>query len=94
MINIKDIIPFMRKGWVAMDKNGVWFWFESKPKLKKRDGIWSNDNYSLWQEVYCSVFQDIAPAEDWTKSLISVGNKPNNKVLDVDEYYKEMFEND
>ena len=24
MINIQDIIPFMKKGWVAMDKNKRW----------------------------------------------------------------------
>lgn len=30
MINIQDIIPFMKKGWVAMDKNGEWGWYSEK----------------------------------------------------------------
>lgn len=31
MINIQDIIPFMKKGWVAMDKSGQWWWYNEKP---------------------------------------------------------------
>ena len=30
MINIQDLIPFMKEGWVAMDKNGDWYWFKNK----------------------------------------------------------------
>lgn len=29
----KHIAPLMRKGWVAMDKNGVWYWYITKPKI-------------------------------------------------------------
>lgn len=66
MINIQDIIPFMKKGWVAMDKNGRWFWYKRKPK--KYDDEWIGDEAgTIWYEF------DIAPADDWTKSLIKVG---------------------
>ena len=58
MINIQDIIPFMKKGWVAMDEDGEWNW-------------WVSTGY-----VCClSHGLDIAPADDWTKSLIKVGGK-------------------
>lgn len=74
MINIKDIIPFMRNGWVAMDKDGEWWWYNIKPHIK--DYQWENlyDKNSLvgWIDKNCF---DIAPAEDWTKSLIKVENK-------------------
>lgn len=91
MINIQDIIPFMRKGWVAMDRCGAWIWYDTKPIVKKRFGYWKRTRDWCLLDI---VFSDIAPAEDWTKSLIRVGNKPNNKVFDVDEFYKELFEND
>ena len=31
MINIQDIIPFMKDGWVAMDSDNEWYWYEDKP---------------------------------------------------------------
>lgn len=71
MINIQDIIPFMRKGWVAMDKSGEWFYYETKPKIVQRKK-WVDFNgcaYPL-DEIF-----DITPADDWTKSLTKVGGK-------------------
>ena len=37
-IKIEELIPFMRKGWVACNKNGTWYWYSAKPK------IW----YEIW----------------------------------------------
>lgn len=71
MINIQDIIPFMKDGWVAMDRAGTWCWFSDKPT--RLNGLWvrnsTNHKYS------CFECFDIAPADDWTKSLIKVGGK-------------------
>lgn len=93
MINIEDITPFMRKGWVAMDSNGTWMWYSRKPVLRVRRGKFVYIGFIAGDLCSLSGF-DIAPAEDWTNSLIRVGDNPKNKVFDVDEYYKEMFEND
>ena len=73
MINIQDIIPFMKEGWVAMDKNGSWWWFPMKPSIYKREWLFSGETE---EDGVClsSVF-DIAPADDWTKSLIKVDGK-------------------
>lgn len=76
MINIQDIIPFMKKGWVAMDSNGDWNWADKKPILCTQD---KNENRGYWYantiyEYSLKAF-DIAPADDWTKSLIKVGGK-------------------
>lgn len=68
MINIQDIIPFMEKGWVACDKSGHWTWFADKPEMY-RDYWWETETYFI--DLY--VCFDIAPADDWTKSLIKVG---------------------
>jgi len=69
MINIQDIIPFMKDGWVAMDNGGVWNWWEHKPKMKHDFCWWAQTGY------LCCLSDgfDIAPADDWTKSLIKVG---------------------
>lgn len=68
MINIQDIIPFLKKGWVAMDKDKEWYWFEGKPSK------YSNSWTGVFPFSNLNAF-DIAPADDWTKSLIKVGGK-------------------
>lgn len=69
MINIQDIIPFMKKGWVAMDEDDSWWWHEKEPRHTGEDH-WYN-----FGELVCLYCFDIAPADDWTKSLIKVGGK-------------------
>lgn len=74
MINIQDIIPFMKKGWVAMDSNCKWGWYDKKPIIRK--GIWMpNDNGENYEML--NIAFDIAPADDWTKSLICIKGKNN-----------------
>ena len=68
-IKITDITPFMRKGWVAMDKNKNWWFFEEKPKAAIN--VWLSSGL----EEYLNDIFDIDPADDWTKSLIKVGGK-------------------
>ena len=67
MINIQDIIPFMKKGWVAMDENGDWWWSKEEPKLNGW-GFWDSCQNTKLNKAF-----DIAPADDWTQSLIKVG---------------------
>ena len=72
-IKITDITPFMRKGWVAMDEDGEWWWYSEKPVKNKSVLQWLSDCDNVY---YCidKAF-NIAPADDWTKSLIKVGGK-------------------
>lgn len=74
MIKIEQLTPFMKKGWVAMDKDGSWWWFGTKPepiighyKHGLLEDCWYSTNNS--NISYCF---DIAPADDWTKSLIQI----------------------
>ena len=56
MINIQDIIPFMKDGWVAMDSDNEWYWHEQRP-MKNQVG-WDSqffDNLIMF---------DIAPVDD------------------------------
>ena len=75
MINIQDIIPFMKEGWVAMDKNGEWWWYPVEPYMTSYDWLFRNDD-SYKDAVPISTLFDIAPVDDWEKSLMRVeGNK-------------------
>lgn len=70
-IDIQELIPFMKDGWVAMDKDEKWCWFEHKP-IKHFGEInkWLRQNTKDdWGYLV-----NIAPVSDWTKSLIKVEN--------------------
>ena len=74
MINIQDIIPFMKEGWVAMDKSGEWWWYPLEPYIKSGEWWFRGGGEYLEAILISSVF-DIVPADDWTKSLLKVGGK-------------------
>lgn len=65
----KNIAPYMRKGWVAMDNDFGFYYYNSKPRINLEKEKWDYDNicFGLFYTF------DIDPAEDWTKSLIEVG---------------------
>ena len=69
MINIQDIIPFMKDGWVSMDEDGEWNWWVQKPQMKHESYWWA----ATREQCCLSDGFDITPASDWTKSLIKVG---------------------
>ena len=66
-IDIKELLPKMKPGYVACDEDGTWLWYSEKPILKY--GYW--DCSGKYCEEIPYIF-DIAPAEDWTKSLIRI----------------------
>lgn len=64
----KNIAPHMNKGYVAMDQNGLYCYYKKyKPVLDVRTWISTIGDYD---ELSCF---NIEPVEDWTKSLIEVG---------------------
>jgi hypothetical protein len=72
MINIQDIIPFMCDGFVFMERDGTWEYNQTEPKIITN----RVRNYKCWDRGFSlDEFFDIAPADDWTKSLIKVGGK-------------------
>ena len=78
MINIQDIIPFIKDGWISMDKNGEWWWYPKEPYTEDNEGAWffidisENSKSSVKLN---NMFGDIAPVDYWKKSLIKVGKK-------------------
>lgn len=62
--DIQQIKPFLKRGWLAMNKNNEWYLHKCKPTLQQT--IWrSND--SFWLGAL-----NIKPVSDWTKSLTEV----------------------
>lgn len=65
-IDIKVLLPLLPKGWVAMDKNGIWAYFTQRPRL-------GGCEWCLFgQWYYLSAF-NIKPAENWETSLMECG---------------------
>lgn len=72
----KYIAPRMRRGWVAMDKSGFWYWYEKKPTLFLEQGFW--DLGGAPERISDYLFLIDKP-EDWKKSLFKVGAKQYHK---------------
>ena len=66
-IDIKVLLPLLKKGWVAMDMNGDWFWYKNKP-------VASNDKWKTngWDFYKLAPF-NIKPADNWKESLMECG---------------------
>lgn len=71
MIKIEDLIPLLKEGWVAMDECGLYVWYDKKPVISKRRGLFMVTGLTV-----CPLDAfDITPADDWTKSLIKIERK-------------------
>ena len=70
----KDIAPHMNKGYVAMNKDETWTWFNMKPKVDLKTHFWEVSDWSAyWYDLDLTVLEYIEPVRDWTESLIEVG---------------------
>ena len=66
-IDIEVLLPLLKKGWVAMDEDGTWYWYEKKPRIP----------YVNWVVEIC-LFRtldgfNIKPVENWMDSLQECG---------------------
>lgn len=65
-IKIDELIPLLKKGWVAMDKTGDWYFFDYKPKVGTYSDFW----YTVKPYAYQFDMFNIEPYQgDWKKSL-------------------------
>ena len=67
-IDITVLLPLLKKGWVAMDKNNGWHWYKEKPYIEKYYYSWNTGS----QVSFIGGF-NIKPADDWRKSLMECG---------------------
>ena len=66
-IDIEVLLPLLKKGWVAMDKDGGWYWYEKKPR-----GSYANLGVGICLFRTLDGF-NIKPAENWEESLMECG---------------------
>lgn len=71
-ITIYELLPLLRKGWVAMDADGDWVFYGKKPKLSlKYKGFVSLQSDS---DVFFLDMFNIAPFDgDWKDSCKECG---------------------
>ena len=67
-IDIKVLLPLLKKGWVAMDKNGSWHWYKEKPYIEKYYYSWNSGSPVCFIGGF-----NIKPAENWMDSLQECG---------------------
>ena len=60
-----------KKGWIAMDKDGSWTWFENKPLIEKDCWVGDITKKSSMYPVGLR-FLEIPKVKDWKKSLQEV----------------------
>ena len=65
-IDIKVLLPLLKKGWVAMDKDGTWYHYEEKPRIHQ--DLWINDSNCKFLVGF-----NLKPAENWEESLQECG---------------------
>ena len=77
-ITIYELIPLLRKGWVAMDEDGTWAWYQRKPYMtynSQCEGEWFSKSGSFLLP-YCF---NIKSERYWEESLIRVGGKTKKR---------------
>ena len=66
-IDIKVLLPLLKKGWVAMDEDKEWFWYKYKP-------IKGINRWKSGANIYKHLFPfNIKPSENWETSLMECG---------------------
>lgn len=68
-IDVKALSPLLKKGYVAMDKNGNWRWYAYKPL--KEINFWKPQGNVV--EVFELFSFNLKPAENWEDSLMECG---------------------
>lgn len=78
-ITIYDLLPLLKKGWVAMDEDGKWYWYEDEPTIQKfvyggNKEVYHWNNSGELSDL--SELFNIAPFDgSWKDSLIKVEHK-------------------
>ena len=75
-ITIYDLLQLLKKGWVAMDKDGSWIFFTAKPRLLEDFFMWARRTNSSYMYRLSKYAFNIAPFDgDWKDRLIKVEHK-------------------
>lgn len=73
-MKIQELLSRLNKGYVAMDENKHWHWFEVEPERKST--YWYYTVIPLYKILPLSDAFDIEPFDgDWKDSLMKCGEK-------------------
>lgn len=73
-ITIYDLLPLLRKGWVAMDSTLKWYYYTEKPTpIKMSDGVWRPMPTTKLIHRLSDVFNIVPFDGDWKDSLMECG---------------------
>lgn len=73
-MKIQELLPRLNKGYVAMDENKRWHWFEVEPERKSTS--WYYTAIPTYKICNISDAFDIEPFDgDWKDSLMKCGEK-------------------
>ena len=73
-ITIYELLPLLRKGYVAMDKDGTWCWYTFR--TSHNDFSWGFNANFMDEYICLSDTFSIAPFDgDWKDSLMKCGEK-------------------
>ena len=73
-MKIQELLPHLKKGRVAMDKDGDWHWYKRKPYYNLRNGFW---RISPADSFPCRLPREALSIEfagDWKDSLMECGD--------------------
>lgn len=77
-ISILKVISTLEPGYVAMDRDGCWYWYKLKP-IRKGDCWMPQYDYICYiqgiQHENLSCIRRIKKASNWKKSLIEIKDK-------------------
>ena len=95
-ITIDDLIPLLKKGWVACNSRGMWRYFTKKPRASSR-GWWIAEYGDNGCSDYLFMF-NIAPFKgEWQDSLMRSGEtkrkltrKDIEKIMQSPKYWRDQ----
>ena len=68
-ITIDELIPLLKRGWVAMDKDGSWGWYRTMPYTVGSiyESFWTSNGYKDSSMFFC--FKIKRFKGNWKESL-------------------------
>lgn len=73
MVHINNLKPILKKGWIAKDKHGKWFWYSQQPYINTMfEDCWSAplSGFAVALNLVIDIEDD---GINWKKSCQKVG---------------------
>lgn len=78
-IKIEQLVPLLKKGWIAMGKDGKWYWYSSRPQASWFAGTWVSKGKH--KHLLNNVFYIRSQRRNWKNTLIEIKGEEKVKAL-------------